>query len=263
MSDFKKIIFTSFLFFVLSSVVAYSEIVNKIEVKGNKRISKETIAVFGDIAIGKNYEISDINKLIKKLYDTTFFSDISIILKNNKLNIIVKENPIINSLVFDGEKAKKYIEKITEFLALRENASYVSSNIKNDINQIKAFYKVLGYYFVKIDAEVEELKKNRVNIIYRIEKGEKAKISKIYFLGDKKIRDKKLRDIITSQEAAFWKFLSRNVYLNKERIELDKRLLKNYYRNRGYYEVVISSSSVEYSEGVGFVLTYSINAGKK
>ena len=48
-----------------------------------------------------------------------------------------------------------------------------------------------------------------------------------------------------------------------KRIGLDKRLLKNYYRNIGYYEVDIASSNVEYSEGEGFVLTYSINAGTR
>jgi len=72
-------------------------------------------------------------------------------------------------------------------------------------------------------------------------------------LGEKEIRDKKLRDIITSQESKFWKFISRNVYLNKARIDLDKRLLVNYYKNKGYYEIKISSSNVEYSEGEGFV----------
>ena len=55
---------------------------------------------------------------------------------------------------------------------------------------IKEFYKSLGFYFVKIDADVEKLEKNRVNLLYLIDKGEKAKIAKIYFLGDKKIREK-------------------------------------------------------------------------
>ena len=82
-------------------------------------------------------------------------------------------------------------------------------------------------------------------------------------MGDKKIRAKTLRTLVTSEENKFWKFVSRNVYLNKGRIELDKRLLKNYYRNIGYYEVDISSSNVEYSEGEGFVLTYTINAGQR
>ena len=263
MLNLRKIFFVTTFFFILLTVKSYAEVVNTIAIKGNERISKETIAMFGDIAIGKNYEDSDINLVIKKLYDTTFFSKISVTLENNVLQILVEENPIINTIVLDGEDAKKHTAKIKELVTLKEKNSFIESKIKNDLNIMKEFYRILGFYFVKIDIEVEELTKNRVNLVYTIDKGDKAKIAKIYFLGDKKIRDKKLRDIITSQEATFWKFLSRSVYLSKERVELDKRLLKNYYRNIGYYEVDIASSNVEYSEGEGFVLTYSINAGTR
>ena len=263
MANFKKIIAFHILFFIFYNVYSYSEVVNKVDVQGNDRISSETIMIFGDIVIGNNYEESDVSLLIKKLYETRFFSNISAELANNKLTIVVEENPIVYSIIFKGEKRKKHVEQIKEFLLVREKSSYVSNNIKHDINQIKSFYRARGYYFVKIDAEIEKLEKNRVNIFYSIDAGEKAKISKIYFLGDKKFRDKRLRDIIISEEAKFWKFLSQNVYLNQERIELEKRLLENYYRNKGYYEVDLTSSNVEYSEGEGFVLTYSINAGKR
>lgn len=260
---FKKLYISIFLFFIFFFSNSYAEVINDIKVKGNKRISLETIIVFGDIAVGKNYENSDLNSLIKKLYNTTFFSDISVEIKNNILNISVEENPIINSLTFKGEKAKKFKEKIRELLLLRENGSFIESHVKRDINLIKDFYRSLGFYFVKIDAEIAKLEQNRINISYSIDKGDKAKITKINFLGDKKIREKKLRDVVTSQEAKFWKIISRNVYLSKERIELDKRLLKNYYRNKGYYEVNVQSTNVEYSDGEGFVLTYNINAGKR
>ena len=66
MENLKKIFTAIILFFIFSSVNSYSEIVNKVEVKGNDRISLETIMMFGDIAIGKNYEKSDVNLLIKK-----------------------------------------------------------------------------------------------------------------------------------------------------------------------------------------------------
>ena len=177
--------------------------------------------------------------------------------------LIVEENPIINSVIFKGEKANKYQDALSEMLTLREKSSYVSGYVKSDINLIKDFYRELGFYFIKIDTQIETLNSNRVNIIYTLEKGNKAKISKIYFLGDKKVRDNKLRGIITSQESQFWKIISKNVYLNKGRIELDKRLLKSYYKNAGYYEVKITSSNVEYSEGEGFVLTFSIDAGQR
>ena len=263
MSKLTKIFFSIIFLLLVFNNNSFSEVVKKIEVIGNERISDETIVIFGDVAIGKDYERSDVNSLIKKLYDTTFFSDISAQIKNNKLIITVKENPIINSIVFNGEKAKKYMEKMRELIVLKEKGAFIENEIKHDINQIKAFYRSLGFYFVKIEGEVEKLKKNRVNIVYTIDKGEKAKIAKIYFVGDKKIREKKLRDIITSQESQFWKFVSRSIYLSQGRIELDKRLLTNYYRNKGYYEVDVKSTNVEYAEGEGFVLTYNINAGTR
>jgi len=263
MKNYKKIFAFTIVFFSLFFTTSYSEIVKTIEIKGNERISDETVLIFGDVALGKNYEISDVNSLIQKLYETAFFADISVQLKENKLTITVKENPIVNEVVFQGEKANKYKDKIKELLTLVEKGPFVENNIKQDINLIKEFYRSLGFYFVKIDVEVEKLIKNRVNIVYGIEKGEKAKIAKIYFLGDKKIREKKLRDIITSQENKFWKIIASSVYLSKGRIELDKRLLKNYYRNKGYYEVDVKSTNVEYSEGEGFVLTFNINAGPR
>ncbi len=263
MANYKKILVGFILFFLAFSVKSYSEVVNKVEVKGNQRITLETIIIFGDIKTGENYKESDISLLIKKLYETNFFSNISAELINNQLIINVEENPIINSIVFKGEKADKYMEGINRIITLKEKTSFLRNIVKSDINKIREFYRYLGFYFVKIDLEIEKLNKNRVNMIYSINKGERAKIAKIYFLGDKKMRNRKLRDIITSQENTFWKIFSKNVYLSKERVELDKRLLKRYYKNKGYYEVDISSSNVEYSKGEGFVLTFSVNAGKR
>ena len=156
MSIFKKIFFVFILFFLAFSVNSYSEIVNKVDVKGNERISSETILVFGDVIIGNNYESSDINLLIKKLYETTFFSNIAVELENGQLSIKVEENPIINSIIFKGEKAEKYIEAIKEHLKLREKTSFASNYIKSDINIVKEFYRSLGFFFVKIDLDIEK-----------------------------------------------------------------------------------------------------------
>ena len=107
MVNFKKIIVFLILFFTFCNVNSYSEVVNKVDVQGNNRISSETIIIFGDIFIGNNYEESDVSLLIKKLYETNYFSNISVELINNKLTIVVEENPIVYSVIFKGEKAKK------------------------------------------------------------------------------------------------------------------------------------------------------------
>ncbi len=94
MRDFKKIFFVFVLFFLAFNSKSYTEMVKKVEIKGNERISLETIVIFGDIAIDKDYKSSDVNLLIKKLYETTFFSNISVELENSKLTIIVEEIPL-------------------------------------------------------------------------------------------------------------------------------------------------------------------------
>ena len=143
MMNLKKIVISTIIFLTFFIGNSYTEEVKKLEIKGNERISVETIMIFGDVTLGKNYQKSDINLLIKKLYETNFFSNISVALIDNKLSITVEENPIINSIVFNGEKAKKFKERIREITLLTENGSFIENNIKNDVNQIKSFYRNL------------------------------------------------------------------------------------------------------------------------
>ena len=262
MSNHIKILVSLIAALILNVQVLHAAEVDKITIQGNKSISNETIKIFGDVKKG-DYSERDINLLIKKLYETGFFSSVSVEVKNKNLYINVKEFPLINQIVFKGEKAKKYLEKLDEYLTLKESVSFSKDKLNRDVKTIKEFYKQAGYYFVDLNVDIEELSDDKVNVIYNLVKGKKAKISKIYFVGDKKVRDKKLREIITSEENRFWKFISSGKFLNEQRIKLDERLLQNYYINSGYYEAQVKSSSVEYQEGDGFALTFSIEAGKR
>ena len=257
-------LFLIFCFFLVSNN-AVAEVLKKIEVSGNKRISTETIRVYGNIQLNKDYQDDDINDVIKKLYNTNFFSNVSTSFSNGILKISVRENPIIYSIEINGENAKKFKEQIFKLISLKEKSSYIENFVKTDIEMIKSFYKSLGYYSVSVDADKQKADagENTLNLIFNINKGERSKIKKIYFIGDKKIKSKRLRDVITSEEAKFWKFLTRNIYLNTERIELDKRLLKNYYLGRGYYDIQVLSSSAEITNENNIELTFSINAGKR
>ena len=267
MDNMKKILLKFFAFsaLILMSTGLHAEILKQIKISGNKRIANETIFVYGEIKKGKNYSQEEIDNVIKKLYDTKFFSKISANFSNGILNLIVTENPIINSIVIEGEPTEKYKDVIFDLLSLKEKSSYIKSDVKNDVEIMKSFYRSLGYYSPKVEARIQEIKEgeNLLNLIFAVDRGNREKINKIYFIGDKKIKTKRLRDVIATEEARFWKFISRNIYLNDNRIELDKRLLKNYYLSKGYYDVEILSSNVFLQEGKGIELTFSINAGKR
>ena len=255
-----KIYITLFFLFFLN---LHAEVIQKIEVEGNSRISDETIKVYGEISLNKDYSILDTNKILKNLYDTNFFEDVKIKLTNGILSIVVKEYSVVNSVNLIGEKSNTVKAKILEKLNLKAKESFIKNKLSQDINLIKKIYASIGFNFVNVEAKFEKFDNNRINLIYFLEKGKKTNIAKIDFNGDKKIKNKRLRDIIVSEEKKFWKFLSKNTYLNNNNIALDKRLLINYYKSLGYYDVQVLSSNAEVSQTNFTTLTYTINAGTR
>ena len=240
-----------------------AEIVQKLEVKGAQRFTDETIKVYGEISFGKDYSAFDLNQILKNLYKTNFFEDVKISLSNGVLDITVKEYPLINSIDLKGEKSNETKKQILKLLQLKAKESFRENILSEDISVIKKIYGTIGFNFINVEAKIEKFNDNRVNLTYFLDKGKKTSISKINFIGDKKIKDKRLRDVIVSSESKFWKFLSKNIYLNYKNIDLDKRLLLNYYKSLGYYDVQVLSNNAEISETNLTNLTYTINAGTR
>ena len=258
-----KLLLISFLFY-LSLTPLFAEVVEKIEIQGNERISKETILLFSKTNIKDDLNSNDINEILKSLYDSNFFLDVSVEFKSKILTILVDENPIIENITYNGIKSKTLKEKITKDLKLLSRSSYNEILLNEDKKRIKLSLKDSGYYFSNIDIELAELGDKKVNIIFDINLGPKAKIKKITFIGDKKFKDGKLRSLIVSEEYKFWKIISGKKYLNENLINLDNRLLKNYYLNKGYYDVKINSSFAKLlNNNDEFELIFNINANNK
>ncbi len=243
---------------------SFAEIVNEIQISGNKRVSDETVKVYGEIKPeGSDFSNSDINNILKNLYSTNFFEDVNIEIRNKKLIINLIEYPVINEIVLIGEQNTRVKNQIKKIISSKEKNSFIKNNLNKDINLIKKLYSSLGYKFSQVETKVRNIDKNNVDLAINIDKGEITRISKIFFTGDKKIKDKRLRDIIASEEDKFWKVISRNTRFNENQIALDKRLLINYYKNLGYYDVKVTSSSAEIQDSENINLYYSIEAGKR
>tara|TARA_B100000989_G_scaffold86363_1_gene62027 strand:+ start:3540 stop:5783 length:2244 start_codon:yes stop_codon:yes gene_type:complete len=251
------------LFFFLLSVLR-AETLQKIEISGNKRISDQTIIIFSEIEINEEITKNKLDAIIKKLYQTNFFKNINLSFENQILFLNVEENPIIENLQITGIKKQSLVEFIKSKLQLAEMKSFDQELLSADINLIYNILKTNGYYFADITSSKsldDEL--NSINLKIDVELGEKAKIKKIIFLGDKVFKEKRLKEVIVSDEHKFWKFVSRNVYINQELINLDKRLLSNYFKNNGYFNVKIDNSFVEFDKNSNFNLIFNITPGKK
>jgi outer membrane protein insertion porin family len=260
---FKKIFFFFFLFFLYFPNSSNSEIIKNIKVEGNVRISSETINVFSQVSINDNLESSEINDVLKKIYLTGYFENVNVEFNEGILFIKVIENPIIQNIIYDGIKAQKIKDIITKNLNLKERSPFNEIYLSADKDKIIESLKSAGYFFAKVEIFKEVFEDNKIDIIYKIDIGDKAKIKKISFLGNKIFKDNKLKRLIISEEYKFWKIISGKKYLNTDIVLLDARLLRNYYLNKGYYDTKINSSFAKLVNDDGFELIFNINAGKK
>ena len=260
MKLFLKIIL---IFFTLS-VFLKAEPVSKIVINGNKRVSEETIKVYSGIQEGKSdFSRKDLDNILKNIYETNFFKNVNVEIKDKILFIELQEYPVINQLVLIGEKANKIKDQIKKIIKLKEKGSFIQNNLNEDLNTIKSLYASIGYNFSEVKAKIRKIDENNLDLIFEIDRGDITKIFKISFLGDKKIKEKRLRDIIASEEDKFWKFITRNTRFSENLINLDKRLLINYYKSIGYYDVQVTSSSAEVLNTKKVNINYTINAGKR
>ncbi len=255
-----KYLFIILLILKVTLTHAFSDVINNIQIKNNNRITKETIISFGGIKLGKDYTQEQLNSILLDLYSTNFFSDIKFDVQGDTLIVSVEERKIVQQIILNGIKAEKTKKTILKNLSLREKSPFVNYLAKQDITKIENSLNTAGYYFNKVDVTVKTNKNETVDLIYNIELGEKALINKIIFTGDKYYKERKLKNIIVSEESKFWKFISNKKYLNPNQIDLDLRLLEKFYLNKGFYKVQIKNSSAIFNEN-NFNLIYNIDSG--
>ena len=258
-----KLILIPLCIFILSFNNLKAETVNQIIVEGNDRVSPETVIMFSGVSVNDDLSENNLNQVLKQLYGSNFFELVSVKIEDNILRIKVKEYPIIQNVIYEGIKSSEMLEDLKKEVNLKSRSSFNEIVLIKDKESIARKLKSLGYYFAEINTSVEELNDNKVNLVFNISINDKAKIKKISFIGNKIYKDKKLKSIILSEEYKFWKFLSGKKFLNEAMIEYDKRLLNNFYLNKGYFNVVINSSFAKMINDQEFELVFNIEANPK
>ena len=241
---FKKIIiYLCFLIFTYTSV--FADIIKKITVDGNNRINTDTVILFSGLKIDADVSEIDLNNAVKKLFETNFFKTIETNFENSHLIFTISENPIVQNLTITGIKRKPIQKLLYADLTLKDSSPFIESFAKDDVKRIKSILQSVGYYFSTVESYVKDNKNGTIDLTYNINKGKKSFVDEIIFIGNKKIKSGKLLNVIATEEHKFWKILSNKKFLNNERINLDKRLLVNYYKNKGYYKVNVKNSTVK------------------
>ena len=261
--NFLKINILNIIFCFFLAKYTYAENINNFNIQGNERVSDETVIMFSELNIGDFISQDKLNQALKKLYYTDYFKEVEISFENKVVIINVQENPIIQDITIDGVDKNSLYDKIKEITSRIEKYPFVENKVNDQVVLLKNLLKSYGYYFVELETFVNINPNNTVNLRYNFNLGEIAKIQKIKFIGEKIFNDTILRNIIISEEAKFWKFLTRNKFLDIKRINTDVKRLNDFYKNRGFYNVKVKSTTAVINDENQFELIFNINAGNK
>ncbi|MCP5382698.1 MAG: outer membrane protein assembly factor BamA [Kordiimonadaceae bacterium] len=237
-------------------------VISSIEVIGNQRIEKSTIESYLLINVGDAYTEQLGDASLKRLYNTGLFSDVDVGRRGTTLVVTVSENPIINRIVFEGNKYKDD-DDLYEEIQLRPRIVFSRAKVRADVQRILEIYRRGGRFAAAVDPKIIQLEQNRVNLVFEISEGAKSVIGKINFMGNKVFNNNILREKMVSVESRWWKFLASEDTYDPDRLNYDKQLLRDFYREQGYADFRITSAVAELSpDKKFFFINISVEEGE-
>ena len=248
---------------VATAQVQQGGVVQRILVQGNERIEPSTVISYLPVQTGEVVDAARIDLALKALFRTDLFSDVKVDYQNGDLIVTVVENPIINRVIFEGNKGLKE-DKLRDEVTVRPRGIFTRAKAQGDVQRIVELYRRSGRISANVTPQIVELPQKRVDLIFKIDEGPKSGILSVNFLGNKAFSDNDLRDVVVTEETRWFKFFSSNANYDPDRLEYDKEQLRKHYRNRGYYDFRVSSAVAELAaDKNGFVITYTIDEGPR
>ena len=249
------------LIFQPSALIADNLTFSSISVEGNERLADEAIVNYSRLVTGNNISSEELNDAYRKIVRTGLFKNVSFKQSNQKLVISVTEYPTVNEISFEGNK-KFTDEKLSSFIETKSRFVFAPKTLANDIEELQKVYKNSGRILASIQPKVINLPNNRVNLVFEVYEGSVVEIEKINFVGNRTFSDRKLRGVLRTKQAGFFRKIIQKDNLIDEKISLDKKLLTEFYKNRGFADFKINDVNVELSEERdGFFITYNITEG--
>lgn len=238
--------------------------VRDVDVKGLERVELETVMSYININKGETVSQDELDEAMKQLYSTGLFTDIVFDFKNTGLlTIKVVENPIINKRVFDGND-KLSDDLLEKEVSLAPRSIYSRAKVQEDVQRILEVYKRTGRYAASVEPKIIKRDQNRVDLVYEIDEGPLASITKINFIGNTHYSDDDLQNEIMSKESRWYRIFSSSENYDAEKSNYDKELLRRFYQKHGYADFRVVSSIGELSpDKKSFVLNFVLDEGPR
>ncbi|MEX0839490.1 MAG: outer membrane protein assembly factor BamA [Parvibaculum sp.] len=237
-------------------------VITEIAVQGNQRIESETVRSYMLLRTGMHYDPAVADASLKRLFGTGLFADITMRQEGSRVIVTVVENPIVNRVAFEGNSALKE-EDLQKEVQLQPRIVYTRAKVQADVTRMIELYRRSGRFSATVEPKVIQLPQNRVDLVFEITEGPKTKIASINFIGNTRFSDGKLREVISTGESAWWKFLSSSDTYDPDRLTYDRELLRRHYLQRGYADFRVVSAVADLSrDDAAFHITFTVDEGE-
>ena len=239
--------------------------IRSIAVRGNQRLEPETIRAYANLTPGQTYTASTLDQALKDLYATQLFADVTINgTETGNLVIAVRENPVINRIILEGNKRLKD-DKILPEIKLSPRQIFTRPAARADVDRILELYRRQGRFAARVEPQIVQLDQNRVDVVFSIYEGDLAKVRAINVLGNAQFNDARLRkEMFTRQTGGLLGFLKSNDTYDPDRLAADQQKLRAFYLTQGYADFRVVSALAELTpDRKDFVITYVVEEGPR
>ncbi|QNN68588.1 outer membrane protein assembly factor BamA [Sphingomonas lutea] len=240
-------------------------VIRSISVRGNQRLEPDTIRAYANLSPGQTYSAQTLDQSLKDLYATQLFADVTITgAETGDLVISVRENPVINRIVLEGNKRLKD-DKILPEIRLAPRQIFTRSAARSDVDRILELYRRQGRFAAQVEPKIVQLDQNRVDVVFEIFEGDLAKVRQINIIGNEQYDDGRLqKEMFTREAGGLLGFMKSNDTYDPDRLAADQQKLRSFYLTEGYADFRVVSALAELTpDRRDFVITYVVEEGPR
>lgn len=245
----------------LIGMAAQAQTVEAIQVTGNQRIEPDTVRSYMVVRPGEEYSSAKIDKSLKALFATGLFADVTIRREGSSVIVNIVENPIINRVSFEGNSAIKD-EALEAEVKLKPRIVYTRARVQEDLKRVIELYRRGGRFAATVEPKVIQLPQNRVDLVFEIKEGAVTGIRQIYFIGNRRFSDQRLRSEVSTQVSTWWNILASRDNYDPDRLVFDREQLRRFYLSHGYADFRVVSAVAELTrDRKEFFITFVVDEG--
>ena len=249
---------------VAPAQAAAQRIIKSIRVEGSQRIEADTVLSYTRLRTGEAYTNETIDQAIKDLLDSDLLADVEIAgVETGDLIIRIRENPVINRVVLEGNKRLKN-DKILKEIKLAPRQIFTRAAVRADVARIIELYRRQGRFAATVEPKMVSLDQNRVDVVFEIREGAKSKVRQINIIGNEVFSDGKLRGQMATKQSRLTTLFSSNTSYDQDRLAYDQQKLRQFYLTEGYADFRVISAVAELTpDKRDFIITYVVEEGQR